>query len=262
MATKQQKKPLLYNVRFYILMTSLLGSVMLFAWMRSSIASDQLFLIRLQQAFGLCSVALWYMALTISPLSYVFGKEKTAYLLFARRGIGVSAAYFALLHGSVALFGQLGGIQQLTLLPTLFKWSLLAGTIATVILLIMAATSFDVVVRRMTYRRWKLLHRLGYIGGVLVIFHIWSIGTHVAYTATQIAALSALVTLSGLETYRVVTIFARKYPELKSKDYFITLFLAIWLFWVVAIMAIPGTIRNYHSRHTGHNTSSTSEVQR
>lgn len=257
----KQKPPLLYNLRFYILITSLLGSVMLVAWMRSTIASDQLFLIRTQQIFGLCSVALWYMALIISPLSYVFGKERMAHLVFARRGIGVSAAYFALLHGMIALFGQLGGIQQLVLLPTLFKWSLLAGAIAFIILLVMAATSFDVVIRRMTYRRWKLLHRLGYIGGVLAVFHIWSIGAHIAYSATQIAALGALIILSGLETYRVVIILARKYPELKSKDYFITLLVTIWLFWVVIIIAIPGIIKNYHSRHTDHKTQSATEAR-
>lgn len=259
--TEKQKLPLLYNLRFYVLMTSLLGSVMLFAWMRISVVSDQLFLIRTQQIFGLCSVALWYTALVISPLSYVLGKDRIQYLIFARRGIGVSAAYFALLHGTIALFGQLGGIGQLALLPTLFKWSLFAGAIAFIILCIMAATSFDAVIRRMTYKRWKLLHRLGYIGGVLAVIHVWTIGTHIAYSATQLVALGALIALSGLETYRVVTLTIRKFPEFKSKDYAVTLFLAIWLFWIVAIMAIPGTIRNYHSRHTGHDVSSVERVQ-
>lgn len=252
---------LLYNLRFYVLMTTLFSSVMIFASMRISIESDQLFLIRTQQIFGLCGVALWYVALIISPLSYVLGKDRMKHIIFARRGIGVSAAYFALLHGAIALFGQLGGIQQLALLPTLFKWSLFAGTIAFIILCIMAATSFDVVIRRMTYRRWKLLHRLGYIGGVLAVIHVWSIGTHITYTPTQLVALSALVALSGLETYRVMVITVKKFPELKSKDYFITLFLAIWLFWIVAIMAIPSTIKNYHSRHTGHDTSSAEGVE-
>lgn len=260
MSTQKPKKPLLQNLRFYILATSVLVSCMVFAWLRTSIASEQLFYIRTQQVFGLFGIALWYGALIISPIGYVVGKQRIVHLIYARRAIGVSAAYFALLHGCVALWGQLGGVQQLLLLPTFFKWSLLAGAIAFVVLLLMAATSFDVVIRRMTFRRWKWLHRLGYIGGVLAVIHIWSIGTHVAYSSTQIIALAALILLSGLETYRVVTLLAQKYPEFRSKDYFITLFVAIWLFWIVAIVAIPSTIRNYHSRHTDHPQNTSKEV--
>lgn len=261
MTTARKTLPLVHNLRFYILVSSLLVSLALFAWLRISIESDQLFLIRTQQVFGLSGVLLWYTALIISPLSYVISKKRMAHILFARRAIGVSAAYFVLLHGAIALLGQLGGVQQIALLPTLFKWSLLAGAVAGVILLIMAATSFDVVIRRMTYRRWKLLHRLGYIGGLLAIVHIWSIGTHLAYSGVQLAALSALVILSGLESYRVTTVLARRYPELNSKDYFVTLVVAIWALWVVVILAIPGLVRNYHSQHTDHKTSFITEVR-
>lgn len=261
MTTARKSLPLTHNLRFYILMSSLLISVVMVAWLRVSIESEQLFLIRTQQVFGLCGVLLWYVALIISPMGYVFGKERISYMLFARRAIGVSAAYFVLLHGAIALFGQLGGVQQITLLPNIFKWSLLSGAVAGLILLVMAATSFDAVIRRMTYKRWKLLHRLGYMGGLLAVVHIWSVGTHLAYSGIQFAAFIALVVLSGLESYRVTTVVAKKHSDLKSKDYFATLLVAIWALWIVIILAIPGLVENYHSQHTGHKMGFATEVQ-
>lgn len=241
------------NSRFYILLSSVLLSIAVVSWLRLQISSDQLLYIRTQQAFGLLCVIYWYIALIISPIGYVIGKQRIKHVEFARRAIGVSAFYFAFLHGGIALFGQLGGIDELQYLPSLFKWSLLGGAIALAILGIMAATSFDAVVKFMTFKRWKWLHRLVYIGGIVAMLHIWTIGTHLAYSGVRWVAFVALVILSGLETYRTVTLFARKRLEFQSKDYFITLFLSIWLLCVVAIAAVPILVQNYHSRHDGHN---------
>lgn len=260
MGQQRSEYQLLNNSRFYVLAISMLLSVATFAWLRLQIPSDQLFYIRVQQVFGLLCVLYWYAALVISPIGYIVGKQRMRHIEFARRAIGVSAAYFALLHGSVALWGQLGGMGQLSYLPSLFQWSLAGGLVALVILLIMAATSFDKVVKFMTFRRWKLLHRLVYIGGILAVLHIWSVGTHLAYVNIQWATFTALVVLSGLETFRAVTLFAKKRPEFQSKDYFVTLFVSIWLLWIVLIAAIPTLVQNYHSRHDSHSNNTHSEV--
>lgn len=224
--------------------------IVIAAYLRTVIADDQLYYIRMQQVFGLLCILYWYVAQIISPIGYVIGKQRTKHLEFARRAIGVSAAYFALLHAGIALWGQLGGLSQIALLPTLFQWSLAGGALALLILLVMAATSFDKVVKFMTFKRWKWLHRLVYAGLIIVVLHIWSIGTHLAYSNIQIAAFVALVILSGLETFRVVKIISDKRPEFKSKDYFVTLFVGIWAAWIILIASIPALISNYHSAHT------------
>ena len=255
---KQKQYNLLYNLRFYVLASAVLLSVIAVAWLRLQIPSNQLFYIRTEQVFGLLCILYWYIAIVISPLGYVVGKQRIPHLLFARRAIGVSAAYFALLHMAVALWGQLGGLSQLGLLPSLFKWSLLAGFIAVVILLIMAATSFDRVVSKMTFVRWKWLHRLVYLGGILAILHIWAVGTHLAYFGVQITAFVALAALGGLESYRLVTILANRHKELKGKDYFVTLVLVIWVIFMALVLAIPILVNNYHSGH--HSIARTSKV--
>ncbi len=246
-----QQKSLLNNSRFYILCGSLLLSGIIFAWLRIIIVNDQLFYIRTQQVFGLLSIVFWYMAMLISPLGYVIGKQRMKHIEFARRAIGVSAFYFAVLHGLVALWAQLGGPAQLQYLPELFRWSLVAGASALFILGVMAATSFDVVVRYMTPKRWKLLHRLVYGAGILVIIHIWSIGTHMAYSGMQIAAFTALVVLLGLEFYRLAKVLNDKYFHL-GKTEAITIFITMWMLGVALVLAIPALIKNYHSAHESH----------
>ena len=245
---------MLNNSRFYILVTSILLSMAVVGFLRITIVSDQLFYIRTQQVFGLLGVMYWYVAMIISPIGYIIGKQHMKKWEFARRAIGVSAFYFVLLHGVIALWGQLGGLTELQYLPTMFKWSLAGGAVAFSILLIMALTSFDVVVKFMTYRKWKWLHRLVYVGGVLALIHIWTVGTHLAYSQVQVAAFVALLVLAGLELYRSVGKANDAYLHL-NKSEAITLFISSWAVVAVLLLATPTLIKNYHSRHTDHSES-------
>lgn len=253
---KQNKKSsLLNNTRFYILATSILLSIATAAYLRLQIPSDQLYYIRTQQVFGLLCIFYWYLALIISPISYVIGKHRTKRLEFARRAIGVSAAYFATLHAAIALWGQLGGIGEISLLPPLFKWSLAGGAIALFILLIMAATSFDKVVSFMTFRKWKWLYRLVYFGLILAVLHIWTIGAHIAYPQVRWIAFIALAVLSGLELFRTTKFVNDKYLHFDKAEA-VTLWLSTWVIVVVAIACMPAFVQNYHSKHTDHNHKS------
>lgn len=251
----RQPYSLLNNSRFYILTGSVLMSVILVAYLRLHIASDQLYYIRVQQVFGLVCIAYWYVALIISPIGYLIGKTRTKHLEFSRRAIGVAAAYFALLHVSVALWGQLGGLQEIALLPTLFKWSLGLGAVALVILLIMAITSFDKVVKFMTYRRWKWLHRLVYLGLILVVLHIWMIGTHLEYASVKWVAFAALALLGGLETFRVYKLSKGKLFDFNHSETII-IFATIWATVVIVVASMPAFVESYHSRHDGGHASS------
>ncbi|MGH7218101.1 MAG: ferric reductase-like transmembrane domain-containing protein [Candidatus Microsaccharimonas sp.] len=255
-----QRQSLLNNSRFYILCGSLLLSGIIFAWLRITIANDQLFYIRSQQIFGLLCIVFWYGAMIISPLGYVIGKQRMKHIEFSRRAIGVSAFYFAVLHGGIALWAQLGGLSQLQYLPELFRWSLVAGAGALLILGVMAATSFDVVVKYMTPKRWKLLHRFVYGAGILVIIHIWSVGTHMAYSGVQIAAFVAIVVLLGLEFHRLARVLNDKYFHL-AKTEAITIFITMWALGIALVLAIPALIQNYHSAHESHASLHSKESQ-
>lgn len=246
-----QNRGLLSNSRFYVLALSCIISVAVFCYLRITINDNQLLAIRTQQVFGVLSLACWYLALIISPLGRVMGKQKLTRLAYARRAIGVSAFYFAFLHSSIALFGQLGGIGSLGSLPDVFKWALLAGAGALFILGLMAATSFDLIVKKMTYRKWKWLHRFVYFAGVLVILHVWMIGTHMAYAGYQITALVALGLLLALEFFSLTRLLNQKYLHLSRSEagaFYVTL----WAVAMGVLFALPVLVQNYHSRHTEH----------
>jgi methionine sulfoxide reductase heme-binding subunit len=250
MSSRETIKNLPNNNRFYILLFSLLLSIGTLCWLRTQISSDQLFYIRLQQLFGFISIAYLYGALIVSPVERLVGKRRWMQnLLFARRAIGVSAAYFAVLHATVALWGQIGGVDGLGVLPDRFMWSLTFGAIALLILCLMAATSFNAVIAMMTFRKWKWLHRFIYLGSILIILHVWLVGTHMAYSWVQITTFLPLSLLFGLEAWCIVSKIGDRYPIFKAKDYALTLTFCLWLLSSGLLFMMPALVRNYHSEH-------------
>ncbi len=243
------------NSRFYILSGSIFLSILILGLFSLLIPNSQLFFIRSEQLFGLLAMVYWFVALTISPIGYLIGKQRTRHIEFSRRAIGVSAAYFAVLHSGIALFGQLGGLARIAYLPEVFLWSLGAGLMGVIVLLMMAATSFNKVIKWMTFRRWKWLHRLGYGGFILVVLHIWVIGTHLSYEWIVLAAFFSLVVLAGLESFRVMSLLAGRYKVLAETSSFMVIFLALWAIWVGLILSIPGIFERYHAIHEVEPTS-------
>ena len=254
----QYFKGLQFNIRAYFLGLAVLVSILVVSVLRLTIPSDQLFYIRTQQIYGLIAVLLLYGAVILTPLSKLFPKKSwMSVLLFARRAIGVSAAYFTILHTLIALLDQVGGIANLNLLPKRFIVAFVMGGIATLILLAMAATSFDVAIKKMTFKRWKQLHQLVYIAGIFIIVHVWLIGTHADITAIRLVALIALGTLFALESYRLVGKYAANLGSLQQKlagvAVFAMLFGSLWL--------LPIFAGNYHSEHDSETyTTEPSEV--
>lgn len=116
---------------------------------------------------GLWSTYLLLLSLLITPMRRLTGWGR---LVQVRRMVGVASFGYALVH-LVAWFGlrfydwaALG--SEAASRPTL--WIAVVGL---VILLVLAITSFDSVMRAMGGIRWKRLHRLVYLGAVLAVLH-------------------------------------------------------------------------------------------
>ncbi len=245
------KRPGLFvsNSRFYILLFSVLISIVVVSYFRGAVSSDVLYKIRVQQVYGFTALFFWYLALLATPLSSIFGKAGfMRQYLYARRALGVSAAYFATLHMLFGIFGQIGGVGNLFLLPSRFQAAILLGSVALVFLLLMAVTSFDKVIAWMTFPRWKWLHRLGYIGAILVFLHVWMIGTHTGYAWVRWGFFWALVLLAALESWRGAKQLQKRFRgigQLSLIIVFITFFV-----WSVALIAyLPRWVKGYHQSH-------------
>lgn len=248
------KRPGLFvsNVRFYILIFSFLLSIGAWCYCRVTVQSDSLYMIRTQQIFGFSALGYWYLALLATPLSVVLGKKGfMAQYLHARRALGVSAAYFALLHMLTGVFGQLGGISGLLLLPGRFQVALVFGAVGLLVLLAMAATSFDSVIRWMTFPRWKWLHRLSYGASVFVLLHIWILGTHLEQPLFRWAILILLGVLALLESWRISLQLEKNFKDI---DHGMRLMIFFSLFLVLLGLAGlgPRTINRFHETHSNH----------
>lgn len=239
---------LLSNSRFYILTASLLVSIMIAAWLRITIPSDQLFYIRSQQVYGLLAIILLYGAVILTPIAKLLPPSKHIQrTLFARRAIGVSAFYFSLLHTVIAIADQLGGISAVNLLPERFIVALLLGAMGLFILAAMAFTSFDAVITRMTFKNWKRLHSFVYLAGVLIIVHVWLIGTHSVISGVRVASAAALALLFALEALRLVKKWAPRYDLHPLKQRLLAVIIFALLFgslWLLPLLA-----GSYHDEH-------------
>jgi len=116
---------------------------------------------------GLWATYLLLLSLLVTPLRRLTGWGRLAQL---RRMLGVACFLYCLLH-VVAWFGlrfwdwaSLGN-EGLT------RPSLWVATLSLLVLMALAATSFDTAIRRMGAGRWKQLHRLVYGAAFLAVLH-------------------------------------------------------------------------------------------
>lgn len=210
---------MLKNIRFYVLVISFLLSLTVYFGITSNFSGERLQLIRLNQVYALIALVYLYLALLIGPLMYIFYKFPYKDLIVkSRRAIGVAVFYFASLHSGIAFFGQLGGFPGLGFLGNNYLLAIILSFIAYLILFALAATSFDWIVAKMKFKKWKLLHRLVYLGALLILIHALMLGTHFMDLSSLIPQSIAvgIILLVLLEANRLDTFLRQKlhsYPN-------------------------------------------------
>jgi len=178
-------------------------------------AGSSLQAIRIEQAYGFVAITLLFLALLASPLTKAFPNAPyNAFYLHARRAIGVLTFYYAFLHVCISFFVQLGGFSGIKYYSSKYELAIILGLFALTILFAMAATSLDLAVKVMTYRRWKLLHRLVYGAGLAIIVHVLMIGSHYS-SLNVVSVLTAVIVILLLRfeiprVYRSLSASARE----------------------------------------------------
>ncbi|GIW69930.1 MAG: hypothetical protein KatS3mg101_0677 [Patescibacteria group bacterium] len=182
--------------------------------------------------YGFLAVILLYLTLLASPLYIAFPKlpHKITYLR-ARKALGLSAFSFALLHGITSLNDALGGFNMLIRLEFPYLWPYLFGYAALGILTVMAATSTPQAINRLG-KYWKKLHRLIYIAGTFVLFHVVLINS--SFRLPLLIDLLSLLSLSFLFTlqmYRLNKFAKENYKTLQNTTFwpYISAFMLIIL---------------------------------
>lgn len=199
-------KNLRYNIRFYVLVLSIVISVIIYSVLTMIYPTGYTQSVKLEEYYGFLSLAYLYLALLAGPFCYTFRSfPYGAQYLKARRALGVSAFYFAYLHTTITISSMLGGLTGLTFLDSQTLGAIVVGFIALFIMFILTITSFDYAVNRLTFPKWKLLHRFVYLAGILVLIHVMLIGIHYSTLSGIIPQITfiALAFLLLLESPRL-----------------------------------------------------------
>jgi sulfoxide reductase heme-binding subunit YedZ len=110
------------------------------------------------------------MTLAVTPLRRFSGWN---WLVRLRRMIGLFAFFYAFLHFTTFLwFDHFFDVQEM-LVDVVKRPFILVGFTAFVLLIPLAVTSTNGMVKRLGAKRWQWLHRLIYVIAALGILHFW-----------------------------------------------------------------------------------------
>lgn len=196
---------LLKNIRFYILCFSLFLSLFFYVFYQVRVDPSYTFIHNLIHTYAIIAALYLYLALLIGPFCYNFKTKFNSKIIKGRRAIGVSAFYFATLHLLLSFFGEFGGLPGILASEGKILLAILLAFTAYIILFFMAATSFDFMIKFMTFKRWKLLHRLIYMGAIFILIHALILGEHFQnFNFISIPATILIAFLLYLEGKRVI----------------------------------------------------------
>lgn len=165
------------GIRYYIALGTIITTAEVYGWTQSVYGASSTGGIRLQEIYAWLSVALLIFTLAIAPLCKLLPRLPGKPILRdARRMLGISAAWFACWHVGISYINQFQSANPLNL-PVIYQRAFALGLVALIILLALVATSFDTAFRRLGIW-WFRLHRLIYLGVLLIIFHAFMIGVH------------------------------------------------------------------------------------
>jgi len=119
---------------------------------------------------GLWTLRFLLLTLAVTPLRQLTGWGELARF---RRMLGLFAFSYATLHFTCYLWlvndFSLGAVAK----DVVKHPFVLAGMTALALMLPLAATSTNGMVKRLGARRWQALHRLVYLVAVVAVFHFW-----------------------------------------------------------------------------------------
>ncbi len=117
---------------------------------------------------GLLTLVFVLGSLAMTPLKVVFG---WSWPIRVRRGVGVTAFVYASLHFTLYAVVDQGLDLGAVLADIGNRKFIFVGFTAFLLLVPLAVTSTNRMVRRLGFERWKRIHRLAYLAGILGVLH-------------------------------------------------------------------------------------------
>jgi len=153
---------------------------------------------------GMMTLIFLVLALAVTPVRKIFGLN---WVIQLRRMLGLFAFFYACLHFLCFFSLDRGFSVSSTLSEMLKRKYLIVGSCALLILIPLAATSTNAMIKRLGGKRWRALHRLAYIAAILGVIHYYM---QVKADVRQPLVFAAVLTL--LLGYRLVEYLRQRKP--------------------------------------------------
>ncbi|MCB5364107.1 sulfoxide reductase heme-binding subunit YedZ [Pusillimonas sp. CC-YST705] len=124
----------------------------------------------LLRSLGDWSIRFLCLALAVTPLRTWLGWR---WLAGYRRMLGLYVFFYASLHWLAYVVFDMGADWSAIIQDIPARPFILVGTLAWLILLVLAVSSIPALIRRLGGKRWQTLHKAVYAGAVLVMLHFW-----------------------------------------------------------------------------------------
>ena len=119
---------------------------------------------------GLMALIFLALTLTVTPLRKLTGLN---WIIFSRRTLGLYAFFYALLHFLIFFFLDRQGSIASTLSEMVKRKYLIVGSIGLFVMVPLAVTSTNAMIKKLGGKRWRALHRLAYVAAIAGVIHYY-----------------------------------------------------------------------------------------
>jgi DMSO/TMAO reductase YedYZ heme-binding membrane subunit len=153
---------------------------------------------------GLMALIFLLLTLLVTPLRKISGWN---WIIFSRRTLGLYAFFYACLHFLIFFCLDRSFSVSGTLSEMVKRKYLIVGSTALLVMVPLAVTSTNAMIKRLGGKRWRALHRLAYVAAIAGVIHYYM---QVKADVRQPLAFAAVLAI--LLGYRLVVYWRQPKP--------------------------------------------------
>lgn len=119
---------------------------------------------------GLMALIFLVLTMAVTPLRKITGLN---WIIFSRRTLGLYAFFYALMHFLIFFFLDRQGSVSSTVSEMIKRKYLIVGGTALLVMVPLAVTSTNAMIKRLGGKRWRALHRLAYVAAIAGAVHYY-----------------------------------------------------------------------------------------
>src|SRR6266853_3187856 len=149
---------------------------------------------------GMSALTFLLLTLAVTPVRKITGLN---WIIFSRRTLGLYAFFYACLHFLIFFIFDRSLSISGTLSEMVKRKYLLMGITGLLVMVPLAITSTNAMIKRLGGKRWRALHRLVYVAAIAGVIHYYmQVNADVRQPLAFAAALTVLLSYRLFEYWR------------------------------------------------------------